>query len=429
MGKKRLLVLTPRLPYPTVSGDLVRILNVCRALSGCFELTLLSLCETRGAMNLRIHDDLFSAVERVYLPTWRSYLNTALALPTSRPLQLAYYGSAEFQRRVNSLLPEHDLVLAHLVRTGQYVEHAPGPKLLEMTDAISMSYLRNQMLSECHGWKKFIYDAEQSRLMTYERSTAQRFDRVWLTSQVDRDFLDPLHKSAIDVIPNGADLQTLNFRPPAPDANVIVFVANMAGLQNQDSCHYFIRHILPRVREQANVVFRVVGNAPERVQKMFRKYAGVQMTGRIEHIQEGVQGAFCGVCPVRAGAGIQNKILEYLAMGLPCVTSFEGLSGVEARPGIELMAYRDPIEAARQILMLYTDPGLRLNLATAGNELVRRKYDWQNAYKAFVESCLRIDCAPRTLRQPIVQRDNSFGSHLDRKTGLIYSNGLRGVIE
>ena len=114
------------------------------------------------------------------------------------------------------------------------------------------------------------------------------------------------------------------------------------------------------------------------------------MTGRIERIQDGVGNAFCGVCPVRAGAGIQNKILEYLALGLPCVTSTVGLSGVGALPGKELLVYHDPDEAARQILMLYSDPTLRLKLASAGRKLVSRKYDWQNIYHEFNDSCLKV---------------------------------------
>jgi glycosyltransferase involved in cell wall biosynthesis len=390
LAKKRMLVLTPRFPYPEITGDRIRILNICRALRAHFELTLLSLCETREEMCFQPQDVLFSSIERVHLPRWRSYLNTALAIPGSRPLQLAYYNSEKFRKMVKTLLPQHDLALAHLIRTGQYLEDEPGVRILEMTDAISMSYLGMRTLSGSYNWKRLVYRLEQDRLKTYELRAEQKFDRVLLTSQADRRFLDPSHIWPIEVIPNGADLEKLPFQPPAFDANVIVFIGNMVSLQNQDACHYFIQKILPLVKAQANVVFRIVGSATDAVQRQFRRYSGVQMTGRIERIQDGVGDAFCGVCPVRAGAGIQNKILEYLALGLPCVTSTVGLSGVRALPGKELLVYHDPDEAAREILMLYSDPALRLKMASAGRRLVCRKYDWQNIYREFNDSCHKV---------------------------------------
>ena len=256
--KKRLLVLAPRFPYPAIGGDRVRILHICRALSARFEITLLSLCETRDEMNFQPQDGLFSNIERIHLPRWRSYLNTALAIPGTRPLQLAYYESAKFRKTLNALLPQNDLVLAHLIRAGQYIENLPGPKIMDMTDAISMNYQSIRQLNGSFTLKRLVYLVEQNRLKAYELLTVQKFDRVWITSQADRNFLDPSSERPIDVIPCGADLEKFPFRPPASNSNVIIFIGNMVTLQNQDACHYFIENILPKVQAQANVVFRIV---------------------------------------------------------------------------------------------------------------------------------------------------------------------------
>ena len=95
--KKKLLVLTPRFPYPVIGGDKLRIYHLCRVLSRRFSLTLLSMCESDDEMHAALPDDgVFDRVERVFLSRRRSYLNTLLALPTRTPLQVAYYRSRAF---------------------------------------------------------------------------------------------------------------------------------------------------------------------------------------------------------------------------------------------------------------------------------------------------------------------------------------------
>ena len=389
-SRKRLLVLTPRFPYPVIGGDRLRIAHVCRALAATFELTLLSLCETQEEMSVMPNDSVFKEIHRVLLPRWKSFRNVLLALPTNKPLQLAYYESPEFRRKVDSLLPEHDLALAHLIRTGQYIENQPITSILEMTDSISLNYGRIRQLKGAHHWKKLVYSLEQKRLNTYELNTISNFQRVWLTSETDREFLDGRHHLPIEVVPNGVDLDEFPFRTPAERGFAIVFIGNMVTIQNQDACHHFAQEILPKLRAHADVEFRIVGNAPHHVIRSFQRYSHVRMTGRVEHISDAIENAFCGVCPMRAEPVSRIKLLEYLALGLPCVTSAIGLEGISARPGEHLLTYRNSEEAARHILALYSDSVLRLRLAYAGHSLVAERYAWPHIYSQITGSAKSI---------------------------------------
>jgi glycosyltransferase involved in cell wall biosynthesis len=306
MLKRRLLVLTPRYPYPAIGGDRVRILHLCRALAAQFRLTLLSLCESKEELVHEPQDGLFESIHRVFLPRWQSWLHTLLALPGEQPLQLAYYKSNRYRRAVRDLIPQHDAVLAHLIRTGQYLVDRSIPRILEMTDAISLNYLRVQNTSGGARWKKLVYQIERKRLQAYETNVVRNFDRVWLTSHADRNFLDPRSKSPIEVIPNGADLRNLPYRPPADQGNAIVFIGNMVTLQNQDACRYFIEEILPTVRSRIPAVFRIVGNAPDSIRRSFERYEGVELTGRVERIAEqgsGVSGPGSAVRQLSGGSG------------------------------------------------------------------------------------------------------------------------------
>jgi glycosyltransferase involved in cell wall biosynthesis len=377
-GKRRMLVLTPRFPYPVVGGDRLRIYQICLALSRDFHLTLLSFCESPAELTHQPDDGLFDAIHRVFLPRWRSYCNTLGAVPGRTPLQLAYYRSATFAQRVAELLPRHDIALAHLIRTGQYLEQADKPCILEMTDAISLNYERMSADHIAFSLRKLVYQREYSRLVAYERKVVGQFDRTWLVSEIDRQALDPAAAHPIQVIANGTDPHHLPFRVPTGNGATIVFIGNMVTAQNQDACLYFIRCVLPLLKKRGPFRFRIVGNMPAKVQKKFAQYPAVEMTGRLGHIANGIDDSvFCAICSVQAGAGIQNKVLEYFALGLPCVVSKMGAEGIEAQPGRDFLVYENAADAAHKVLQLHKSVELRTALATSARRLIETTLSWE----------------------------------------------------
>jgi len=386
-GKRKLLIVTSRWPYPPFGGDKLFIANVARALSG-YELTLLSLCGTHEELESAPTDSVFSSIHKVYLPTWRSALSVLSALPGVLPLQLAYYRSREFQEKFEELLPQHDAILAHLIRIGQYVERARSkiPSVLLMADAISLSYSRIARLPKTSSLWHWLYRVELKRVLAYERTSPHNFDQVWLHSRIDQQFL-AIKSELVRIIPVGVDLDEFPFSPHT-SGNVIAFIANMSSSLNRDACRHFLREIFPLLLERNTFRFRIIGACPTSVQREFEKYPGVEVTGRIARIADGVEDVFCGVCPLRAGAGIQNKILNYLALGIPCVTSEIGLEGLNAVDGRDLFVYRDPREAVKLICDLYGNDALRDTIAASGRRFVEQEHDWST-----VHSLMRRDIA------------------------------------
>ena len=385
--KKRLLVLTPRLPYPVIGGDRLRIYQVCRALSARFSLTLLSLCETREEMVCAISNDgVFDRVERVLLTKARSYLNTLMVLPTPTPLQVGYYRSAAFQEAVNRLLPDHDGVLSHLIRCAEYVRHAEVPKFLEMTDAISLNYGRVRALKGSGGLRGILYRFEADRLNQYEHDIVEDFDLSILVSNTDRDFLTGgCDSDNILVASNGVDLSGMPFIERPGSRPVIVYIGNMTTVQNMDACLHFASEVLPILRRRFDATFRVVGRIDAKDAEQLRKFPGVEVTGSVDSIAEAVRDARIGVCPVRLAAGVQNKVLEYMALGLPVVCSSIGLEGLQAMPEQDLLLADTPNEYARQIEKLWADHNLREELAQNARRYVEEHHDWAAKLAPVVE--------------------------------------------
>jgi glycosyltransferase involved in cell wall biosynthesis len=379
-GRSRVLVLTPRFPYPVVGGDRLRIHAICRMLAREHSLTLLSLCEGREEFDpALVTDGVFDRIERVYLPRWRSLAQVAAALPGRTPLQVAYYRSRPFTKAVARLVPEHDLAFAHLIRTGNYLLGSDRPAMVEMTDAISMNYERVRR-QRTRGLRGRVYAAEQARLLAYERRLPAAVSAVSLIAAADARYLWGEHvPDNVVIASNGVDTERLPFFERAGAKRVAVFIGNVHSAQNMDACRHFVSDILPLLSETDLNEFRVVGRIREADAAWLRARSRVTVTGEVPSIPDAVADARIGVCPVRIGAGVQNKVLEYMALGLPTVASPVGHEGIDAVAGEDLLVAPDPAGFAGAIRRLNEDEALFRSLADKGRRFVETRHGWEAA--------------------------------------------------
>ncbi|XKE47231.1 glycosyltransferase family 4 protein [Halomonas organivorans] len=323
-------------------------------------------------------DGVFSRIERVYHPRWRSFYNCLISLPTGTPLQVAYYQSKAFSNAVRRLAPEHDLALAHLIRSGAYLRDHSLPKVLEMTDAISMNYERVRNTAGVSGLKALVYKIEQKRLKRYEQKIAAEFDLSVLVSQVDKDYLfSPSSATAQKTIvcSNGVDLSHLQFCSENK-GKMVVFIGNMYSLQNLDAANWFAEQVMPKLVEKDDYVFRVIGRIKDVDRARLERVPGVEVTGSVDDVAEHAKGALAGICSVRLGAGVQNKVLEYMALGIPAVVSSVGSEGLEALPGKDFLVANAADEYVNQIEKLSLDNELRSSMAISARKYVEQYHSW-----------------------------------------------------
>lgn len=393
--RKRILVLSSRFPYPVIGGDRLRIYQICKVLAADHDLTLLCLCENQQELHSPIPPDgVFQSVHRHYLPRWRSWLSCLAALPTRTPLQVAYYRSDAFKRRAAELAAEHDIVLAHLIRTGDMVKDLPVHKLLEMTDAISLNYERviQQPRPREVDLRRLVYRVEQPRLRAYETEIVRRFNRSFLVSAVDRDYLfgtesatehAPTHQ--VDVATNGVDVTAFTDLS-AERGQDIAFVGNMSSLQNVDAAWFAATEILPLVNKLLPTAkLRLIGRIPSGQRARLEKLPNVVVTGEVDSVAEAARGCGVGICPVRLGAGIQNKVLEYIALGLPTVTTSVGYEGLSFVRETEILVQDDPHLFAASVLALVTNPSKAASVADSAKRRLASDYDWYHCLKPYLD--------------------------------------------
>ena len=384
---KKILIITPRFPYPVIGGDRLRIYEVCKELSKKYSLTLASLCESKDEMDMPIPEDgVFDKVHRVLLPKSRSILNCLMGLPSSTPLQLCYYKSKPFEKLINRIAAKHDLLLPHLVRMADYVKDKEMPKVIEMTDAISMNYERVGSTKNSAGLRGAVYKVEFERLNRYEKEIANFFDYTVFVSKYDKEYLYKNSKDNLSraiVASNGVDLDKFPYEF-SPTRKEVIFIGNLFSAQNYDAAYWFAENVMPQLLEYGDFTFKVIGRITESKQRKLESFKGVYCTGTVDNIANVAKGAIAGICSVRLAAGVQNKILEYMALGIPTITSAIGLEGLDAIAGQDLLVANDEKEYVESILYLEKNQRAAEEIALLGRKYVLEHHSWHSKLQPII---------------------------------------------
>jgi glycosyltransferase involved in cell wall biosynthesis len=380
--RRTLLILTSRFPYPVIGGDRLRIYYICKELSRFYKLHLLSLCESSLEMEMSIPTDgVFEVVDRIYLPKWKSYLNCFTAIFSNTPLQIAYYKSDKFEDLLKTLILDCDGIFAHLIRTGDYVKNLNLPKFLEMTDAISLNYQRIKS-KNITDFRSLIFSFETNRLNKYEKNIVNKFDYSFLVSEVDRQYLykNCLNSlSKVILATNGVDFNRLMYKFN-PSGNKIIFIGNMTSLQNINAVFYFASEILPLIRMRIpSAEFLIVGRIKDADRSRLIDFTGVAFTGEVLDISSVIADGGVGIAPIQIGAGIQNKVLEYMAIGLPVVSTSIGLEGINACNDVDLFVADTPADFSDKVITLLENRVLAEKFALSAFNNVISKLDWGTA--------------------------------------------------
>lgn len=381
MKRNSILVLTPRFPYPVVGGDRLRIYRICKELSKYYNIDLLSLCDSQEELDFDVHDDVFNNIYRVYHSKAKSYLNVMGSLLSRTPLQIAYYKSKEFETKLNQLIDKYDMTLSHLIRVGNYTYNRKGIHVLEMTDAISLNYSRIKKSAPKNSLKSIIYSIEQKRLLEYEKSVYGKYSLISLISKVDKEFLFGDAIKDVVICNNGVDLNDYPYKHrdvKTTDIINLVFIGNLCSFQNFDGVKWFVNNILPEVNAQANgkkYILNVLGKISEGDKEYLQKKENVIVSGAVKNMAEAASSGHIGICPVRFGAGVQNKILEYMALGLPTITSRMGLEGIDAAVGSEILIADDSNEYIDSLKKL-TQADVYESISQNARVFVSEKFSW-----------------------------------------------------
>lgn len=377
----KVLFVTTRIPHPPWRGDQVRSWNLLRHLARRHDITVAAVTVGRSSRSaLQAVAGLGVTVESI--PLWRAGTPVALArgLVSSMPFQVLLHDRRRARSRVASLIEQggFDLVHGQLVRSAPYLPDEGPPVVIDLIDALSANFAKRATFDRIP--VKWVAGMEARRLDAYEARVLDRADAAVVVSRDDREALGD---ESVHVIPNGVDLDAFPMTPTGRDQEQIVFAGSLGYFPNVDAATFLVRDVMPHVWEQRPTArLHLVGARPSRVVRGLAGDDRVVLTADVPDIAPHVAAAAVAVIPMRSGSGMQNKVIEAMALGTPVVTTPQVGRAVGATPHEHLLVAREPRNIAAEALALMADPAEAAALAQRAREFVEDRFRWEMAAEA-----------------------------------------------
>ena len=403
----KILYLAHRVPYPPNKGDKIRTFNEIKYLSKNHKIDLLALADDPKDLPYKKKlENYCNRVKLFGLKIWAAKIKSlaGLTIP-SKPLSVQYFYNKKLQVCLDKWMTEtsYDRIICFSSPMAEYLFRCPllkstfNPRkspskgsqpiiIMDFCDVDSQKW--HQYAANSPFPLNLIYETERRRLFEYEKMINRMFHHSVFVSTHEVDVFMNLDKQArkLTAVLNGVDHDY--FSPdalfePVPlrekeGQKVLVFTGAMDYYANIEGVSWFCREIFPRIKTvYPDVLFYIVGSNPSPKVKALENGQGVRVTGFVDDIRPYYRGADACIIPLRIAAGVQNKILEAMAMAKPVVTTGKALEGIKGKADVHLLVADDPELFADKIVQLLDNKKKAMFLAHNARDFILKNYNWQ----------------------------------------------------
>jgi glycosyltransferase involved in cell wall biosynthesis len=376
----RIAYLTARYPFPPIGGDRMRAYYTLRHLLRSHEVTLYTLASAPNLHWQSHHPDLPGLEQKTFQMAKSAFAwNSAAAFFSDLPLQVRLYQCRDLIQTLDSDIRSgaFDLLFVHLIRMAEYARpYGSLPRILDMADSIYQHYARMRKIWWSPWWVGARMDRE--RVRRYEAEVPRWFNNVMIHTKDDLEWVrEQSGAGNLTQSLMGVDAEEFAFQEGPYNPRRIVYCAKLDYLPNSDAALYFANQIFPLVRRRLpDAQFSVVGLNPPRSVRDLARIPGVDVRANVPDIRREMSSAAVSVAPVRFGAGIQNKILQSLSMGIPVVATRFAASPFGELSNSPLLSAESPQDFADQVVSIIEDSKYRMQLAHAGRQLIEARFQW-----------------------------------------------------
>lgn len=385
-----ILFLSHRVPYPPNKGEKIRTFHQIQYLTEKgHRIAVCAPLESdrdRGdldALQKRYCDQTFSAPK----PGRTSLVEGFL---TGRALSVCNFYSRSLQQQLDAFLEANDIDVI-VCTSSSMAEYVFRSTALDRSGRSRPRLVMDFMDLDSDKWRQYqklrsfplsaVFGREANLIARYERKIHESFDACIFISQAEVDlFLEnETNLGKLHVVANGLD--TTTFRPALAEkpetGPIMLFTGVMDYLPNEDAVIWFVENAWTEIRERyPNAMFYIAGMNPSSKVSALAEHPGVIVTGFVDDIMPYFDKAHIFVAPFRLARGVQNKVLQAFACGLPTITTRMGCEGINCQNGEHVLVADTIPEVVRQIDWIQAHPDAAVGIGRNAAALMQREYSW-----------------------------------------------------
>ena len=370
----KLLFLTSRFPYPLEKGDKLRAYYFIKHLSKNHEIYLFAVNENNpDEKSLEELRPFCKAIEIVKISKSQSLVNLIKAVfQKNIPFQTAYFTSEKGKAQLNAFIKQHqpDAVFCHLLRMGEYMQdNKIENSLLDYMDTFSIGMKR--YAESASKIMRLPSKLEYKRLLHYENKLFSQFKNKIIISKQDQSYIPHEDNKSIAIIPNGVDADFYQSNNSEKKYDLL-FIGNLSYAPNIFAIKYAAEQIMPLL---SNLKLAVVGATPtEEISKL--QSSNIEVIGWVDDSRDAFNQSRIMIAPMFISIGLQNKILQAMAMEIPCIISSMANNALGAAPENEVLIADTPEEFKNQINRLLNDEVLYQTIKINARNFILKNFNW-----------------------------------------------------
>ena len=391
---KNILFLVHRIPYPPNKGDKIRSYNFLKGLKSNYNIHLASFIDDP------VDWQYVAKVEGMTASSLFVNLNSSFAkikslsgFLTNKPLSLPYYQSKQVQKWIDSTIVENNIekVFIYSSAMAQYVEKYTNlDVIVDFVDVDSDKWLQySQKASWPMNW---VYRREAKLLLEYDTQIARYAQQSIFVSEQESALFERLADMSSDrvtYVNNGVDIiffdpYGLFDTPYGNEKSIIVFTGAMDYWANIDAVMWFVDKVFPQIRRNCKEAkFYIVGSNPSKEVMRLSAIEGVLVTGRVDDIRPYLLFSNVVVTPLLIARGIQNKILEAMAMGKRIVATPQAIEGITLDDQ-DVYVTGETTDFARQVMTNLNNTEATY-CSDVNRDFVAKNYSWSASLKRLTQ--------------------------------------------